>query len=87
MVEWPASSAVARAYLDQLTRNKAIQPDRAEAVKTAIEQADKRKKEAGAQLETVAGQLEGDAGSAIGSDAARLKALASTLKGRAAALR
>ncbi len=87
MVEWPASSAVARAYLDQLTRNKAIQPDRAEAVKTAIEQADKRKKEAGAQLETVAGQLESDAGSATGSDAARLKALASTLKGRATALR
>ena len=28
-IVWPASSVVARAYLDQLTRTKAIQPERA----------------------------------------------------------
>jgi hypothetical protein len=86
-LEWPATSTVARAYLDQLTRSKAIQPDRAAAVKAAVDQADRKNKDAATQLETVAGQLEGDAGAAGGADAARLKSLASTLKGRAASLR
>ena len=86
-VVWPASSSVALVYLDQLTRDKAIQPERAAAVKEAVEQADKRKKEAAAQLDTVAGQLESDAGSTSGRDAARLQSLAATLKGRAASVR
>ena len=86
-VVWPASSSVALAYLDQLTRDKAIQPERAAAVKEAVEQADKRKKDAAAQLDTVAGQLESDAGSATGRAAARLQSLAATLKGRAASVR
>jgi hypothetical protein len=90
-VTWPATSAVARAYLDQLGRTKGIAADRAAAVKTVIEQADKvrsgKDKEAAAQaLESLSAQLEGDASSAAGRDADRLRSLASTLKARAAKL-
>jgi LVIVD repeat-containing protein len=83
---WPATSTVARAYLDQLRRSNAIQPDRASAVKAALEKVDKssKNKEALSQLETLATQLEADAGSASGRDAERLRLLAETLKGRAA---
>src|SRR5262249_55638148 len=38
-VTWPASAPVALAYVDQLTRSKAIQAERARAVRTAIERA------------------------------------------------
>jgi hypothetical protein len=92
-VTWAPNPAVAKAYLDQLTRNKAIGGDRAAAVKTAIERADKvhSAKDRGAQaaaeqLKTLTGQLETDAAAATGRDAARLRALAATLSERAAAL-
>ena len=50
-VTWTPNPAVAKAYLDQLTRNKAIAGERAAAVKTAIERADKARnaKDRGAQ--------------------------------------
>ena len=93
-ISWPAATPVARAYLDQLTRSKGIQPERARAVKSAIDKADglRTGKERNAaaildQLDAIAGQLEGDAGTAKGRDAARLRSLAATLKGRAAKLR
>jgi hypothetical protein len=93
-IVWPAATPVARAYLDQLTRSKGIQPERAKAVKAAIDRADglRTGKERGAaaaldQLDAVAGQLESDASAASGRDAMRLKALAETLKGRSAKLR
>jgi hypothetical protein len=79
-VAWPASPVVARAYLDQLARTKGIQPERATAVKSALE----RGGSARAQLESIATQLDSDAASASRPDAARLKALAATLKGIAA---
>jgi hypothetical protein len=91
-ISWPANAVVAKAYLDQLTRSKAIAADRASAVKTAIERADKvRAKDRAAQpiveqLKAVSGQLESDAAAATGPDAARLKALAAVLKDRSAAL-
>ena len=92
-VTWTPNPAVAKAYLDQLTRNKAIGGERAAAVKTAIERADKVRsaKDRGAQaaaeqLKTLTGQLETDAAAATGRDAARLRALAATLSERAAAL-
>ena len=92
-VTWAPNPAVAKAYLDQLTRNKAIGGERAAAVKTAIERADKVRsaKDRGAQaaaeqLKTLTGQLETDAAAATGRDAARLRALAATLSERAAAL-
>src|SRR6185436_8173641 len=39
-IVWPASTAVALAYVDQLTRSKGIQPERVRAVKAALERAD-----------------------------------------------
>jgi hypothetical protein len=91
-VKWTANQAVAKAYLDQLTRTKAISAERAAAVKTAVERADRvRPKDRNAQaaaeqLKALTGQLESDAAAATGRDAARLKALAATLSERAAAL-
>jgi hypothetical protein len=91
-VSWPANPLVAKAYLDQLTRTKAITADRAAAVKTAVDRADKvRARDRGAeavieQLKMVSGQLGSDAAAATGQDAARLKALAAALSGRAASL-
>ena len=80
--------------LDQLTRSKGIQPERARAVKAAIDRADSIRTgtERGAaavldQLNAVATQLEGDAGAATGRDAMRLRSLAATIKGRTAKLR
>ena len=93
-VVWPASSAVAKAYLDQLNRNKAISAARAGAVLSGLAKVDQLRtgKEGNAvasleALDAVAAQVEGDAKAATGRDAARLKALAETLKGRAQALR
>ena len=88
-LSWPPTASVARAYLDQLTRNKAIDPARAAAVKAALDKTEKDKaaKPAIDQLETLAKQIDQEAGSATGRDADRLKALAATLKGRAARLR
>src|SRR5688500_3002233 len=93
-IKWPATSAVAKAYLDQLGRNNAIAPERARAVRDALAKADELRtgKERNAAqtldaLTAVAAQVEADAKSKPGRDAMRLTALADTLKGRAAALR
>ena len=91
---WPASSAVAKAYLDQLNRNQGISADRARAVVAGLSKVDSLRtgKERNAAeslmaLDAVAAQVEGDAKAATGRDAMRLNALAETLKGRTAALR
>jgi hypothetical protein len=93
-ITWPAASAVALSYVDQLTRSKAIQAERARAVKTTLDRADglRTGQEKGAravleQLDALAAQLESDAGAASGRDATRLRSLAATIKGRAARLR
>ena len=93
-VTWPASSAVAKAYLDQLGRNNAIAPERARAVRDALAKADDlrtgKERDAATRLDTlnaVAAQVAADATSKTGRDAMRLTALAETLKGRAAAMR
>ena len=93
-ITWPDNSAVARAYVDQLTRSRGMQADRARAVRSALDKVDGLRsgqdKNAAAVLEQVdalAKQIDTDAGAASGRDAARLKALASTLRGRAAKLR
>jgi hypothetical protein len=93
-IVWPASAPVALAYVDQLTRAKSIQADRARAVKTAFERADsvrngdqKAAATAAEQLDSLARQFDADAGSASGANATRMKALSATLKGRAAKLR
>jgi hypothetical protein len=93
-VVWPATSPVARAYLDQLGRTNGIPADRAKAIRAALEGADQVRNNrdraasaAATQLDQLAAQVETDAGAASGVDAKRLRALASTLKGRAARLR
>jgi hypothetical protein len=88
-VTWPPTTAVARAYLDQLNRSKAIDATRAAAIDAALNKTEKGKPNKAAldQLDAVAQQVERDAASASGKDADRLKALASTLKGRASRLR
>jgi hypothetical protein len=93
-IVWPASSPVARAYLDQLTRSRGIAPERAKAVTSALDRIDDLRtgKERGAaaaldQVDALATQLEGDASAAAGPDASRLRSLASTLRGRVARLR
>jgi len=93
-VVWPAASVVALAYIDQLTRTKGIRPERARAVKAALDKADGlrtgKEKNAAAvldQLDALATQVETDAGAATGRDALRLRSLAATMKARAARLR
>ena len=93
-VTWPKSSAVAKAYLDQLGRNNAIAADRARAIRDALAKVDElrtgKERDAATRLDaltTLASQVEGDAKTKTGRDAMRLTALADTLKGRAAALR
>ena len=93
-VTWPATSAVAKAYLDQLGRTNGIAPERARAVRDALAKADElrtgKERDAAARLDALtalASQVETDAKSKTGRDAMRLTALADTLRGRAAALR
>jgi hypothetical protein len=93
-VTWPATTQVARAYVDQLTRSKAIAADRSRAVVAAMSRADQVRNASDrgaaaaiAELDSLAGQLQTDAKAAAGADANRLNALAETLKGRAARLR
>ena len=39
-IEWPATTVVARAYLDQLTRSQALPSDTTEALTAALDRAD-----------------------------------------------
>jgi hypothetical protein len=92
-VTWPATAVVAKAYLDQLNRTSAIQPERARSVVQAMDRAEQMRpsdRNAAAtveQLTTLATQLEADANTASGADKKRLMALAETLKSRAARLK
>ena len=93
-VEWPASAAVARAYVDQLVRAKAMPASRADAIDDVLDDVDEirtgRERRAPATLtrvETLAAQLDADAAKATGRDADRMRALAATLRGRVARIR
>ena len=70
-----ASPVVARAYLDQLTRAKALPSARASAITAALAKADRT------QLNALATLLQQDASAASGQNGKVLKALAETLKG------
>ena len=85
----PPTFIVARAYLDQLTRSKALPPARLTAIKSAIDRTDRNNPDRASldQLDTLATQLDADAASATGHDAERMRALAATIKGRTARLR
>ena len=92
-VTWPAVPVVARAYLDQLVRSRGIAADRAAALKTALDRAERVKpgaKDAAAVAEaltSVAATLGKDAVNAAPGEAARLRALATNLEGQASRLR
>jgi hypothetical protein len=93
-IVWQPSSVVARAYLDQLVRTKAVLPARASAVNNALTRADRpgtarSRNAAGAadQLDALATQLESDAAAPAARDSARLRSLASVLRARSARLR
>jgi hypothetical protein len=76
-IVWPESALVARAYLDQLTRGKSINPARAAAVKSALD----RPSRGGADpVETLARQLEQDGAAASGRDVMRFQGLAKAIR-------
>ncbi len=86
-VSWPAHSSVAGAYLDQLLRTSAIQPERARAVRAAVARADGIRSATGSaattldDLTSLKATLERDASVAAGRDATRLRSLAATIEG------
>lgn len=92
-VSWPASTVVARAYLDQLRRGTAISAARADAIGATIVKLDSVR--AGdrtaapvlAEVATAATALDKEAAALQGRDAQRLRGIAEALRGRAAQLR
>jgi hypothetical protein len=92
-VSWSASSVVARAYLDQLSRTNGLRAQRITDVRTALTRADdirsprdRGASETIARLDTLARQIDGDAKGA-GAESAKLRSLAETLRGLATRLR
>jgi hypothetical protein len=82
-IEWPAKLAVAKAYLDQLSRSQALPPDRIAALEKAIQSAQGShvSKDTLAKLKAMAQSLAKDAGTAKNeADSTRLRALAEILE-------
>ncbi len=89
-IVWPGNSLVARAYLDQLARSKAIAPERSRAVSDALERVDNLRNRTGAEaieafnrLNAMATEFERAAVRAGAIDATRMTSLAETLRVRA----
>jgi hypothetical protein len=86
-VVWPAQYVVAKAYVDQLARSKALPEAQVSALHKSIEAAEKSPESAGkrAKLQAMAAQLEAGAATASNpADSSRLRALAEILKNPAA---
>jgi len=83
-VAWEPTAAVAKAYMDQLSRSKSIT---AAQMKTVSDALGKNGNSGADELEKLAGQFDTDAAKVSGVDQKRMKALAETLRGRAARLR
>ncbi len=79
-IDWPASPAVARAYLDQLRRSRAISEERVRKVETELSRGE------ASGLDALAAELEADSAKADGRDKARLQSLAEAVKEIAAGL-
>jgi hypothetical protein len=77
---WPATSALARAYADQLERSKGLSADRLSQVRQAVGGAASgaNAMQNKAALGALAAQLDADAGTS--SDGARVRLLAATLR-------
>lgn len=92
-VSWPASTVVARAYLDQLRRGTAISAARADAIGATIGKldgvraGDRTAAPVLAEVATAATALDKEAAALQGRDAQRLRGIADALRGRAAQLR
>jgi hypothetical protein len=91
-IVWPATTVVARAYLDQLNRDRAIERSRTDAVRSAMDRADRARNErdraaAADQLYALALQLDTDRVGVAQVDARRLRALADVIRARATSLR
>jgi hypothetical protein len=88
---WPASFVVAKAYVDQLVRSRALTSDRANALRTAMDRAERQsgrnRETALTQLSDLTAELERDASAATGIDARRFGWLVTTIKERSAELR
>ncbi len=88
---WPASFVVARAYLDQLARDKALPQERADELSAAMKQVEdasgSARSTAKTHLESLAAELVKGAASAPAQDAARMRACASTIQKRDAELK
>jgi hypothetical protein len=82
-IQWPANLAVAKAYLDQLSRSQALPTDKIAALKKAIQNAESSHmgKDALAELKRLVPSLQKDADSAKDHvDSTRLRALADILE-------
>jgi hypothetical protein len=82
-IEWPAELVVAKAYVDQLSRSRAVPADRIAALQKAIQSAENSHMNRGklAKLKRMAPSVEKDAAAAKNpADSARLRALADVLK-------
>jgi hypothetical protein len=76
---WPKSFSLARAYLDQLERSKAMEAGEIVSLRKTLADAEKASAEARrAALEQVAARLESDAGKA--KDSAKVRTLAQTVR-------
>jgi hypothetical protein len=83
---WPAHFTVARAYLDQLARDKALPQERIDALNAAIKDVEgataANRGAAVSRLNNLAGELAKDAASAPLASAARMRAAAATIQKR-----
>ncbi|MGH9203867.1 MAG: hypothetical protein ACRD2A_21785, partial [Vicinamibacterales bacterium] len=91
-ITWPATVVVARAYLDQINRSKAIPSARAGEIKSALDRLDRARPGGDSRntldsIQTFATSLDADAARLSGRDKTRIELLAATIKGRVAALR
>jgi len=90
-ITWPPSFVVARAYIDQLLRNKAMSADRANALRTQMERAEagtgRARTTALDQLGPLVAQVAADAAKMTGRDAARMTSLVEAINARSAQLR
>jgi len=88
---WPPSFVVARAYLDQLTRAKALPQERADALGAAMKQVEdttgSARNAAKNKLESLAAELTKDAATAPPAQAARMRACVSVIQKRASELK
>jgi hypothetical protein len=84
-IVWPVGSVAARAYLDQLKRSNAIEPELAQKIVPALERREKSRSEEDNRANdalrgSLVKELERVAGSAGPIDAARLRSLAALMK-------